>query len=226
MNVEGAGVALAYEEDGDGPATVLVHGMGAPRPARGGLSGRVIAYDRRGYGDSGAPEQYARATVAEHTEDLAALLRGLDAAPALLVGEDFGALVVLDAAIRHAGLVRGAVLVDPPVYWFVAEATSVLSEQHAGLERVVRDEGPEAAVRWWRPDAPAGSARGFFADFGALTTLEHPPSALRAVTVPIAVVSSPGARPHDRAASDALLRVLPTATRHDDVATAVGGVGG
>jgi hypothetical protein len=44
--------------------------------------------------------------------------------------------------------------------------------------------------------------------------------------VPIAVVSSPSARPHDRAAAEALLRVLPTATRHDDVAAAVGGVGG
>ena len=60
MHVEGAGVALAYEEDGDGPATVLVHGMGAPRPARGGLAGRVIAYDRRGYGWSGGSGQASR----------------------------------------------------------------------------------------------------------------------------------------------------------------------
>jgi pimeloyl-ACP methyl ester carboxylesterase len=225
MRVEGAGVALAYEEEGGGPATVLVHGMGAPRLRVPGLGRRVVTYDRRGYGESGTPEQYVRATVAEHAEDLAALLRGIDAAPAVLVGEDFGALVALDVAVRHPGLLRGAVLVDPPVYWFVAEATSVLSEQHAGLERVVRDEGPEAAVRWWRRDAPAGSARGFFADFGALTTLEHPRSVLRAIAAPVAVVSSQDARPHDRAAADALLAVLPTATRHEDVAEAVRGVG-
>jgi pimeloyl-ACP methyl ester carboxylesterase len=226
MHVEGAGVALAYEEQGDGPATVLVHGMGARRAQGRGFPGRVIAYDRRGYGDSAAPQPYTRTTVHEHAEDLAALVGRLDAAPAVLVGADFGALVVLDAVLRHPDLTRGAVLVDPPVYAFVPQATEALSKQRAGLEDALRSGGPEAAVRWWRGGpAPPGSARGFFADFGALASLELSRAALRRVASPVGIVSSTGARPHDRAAAEALLDVLPAARRYEDVADAVRAVG-
>ena len=222
MVTEGAGVALAYEEQGDGPAIVLVHGMGAPRPRCDGLTGRVVAYDRRGYGDSGAPEPFTRSTVSEHAEDLAALVRGIDAAPAVLVGADFGALVVLDVVLRHGDLVRGAVLVDPPVYAFVPQATEALSEQRAGLEEAIRSSGPEAAVAWWRGgSARPGSARGFFADFGALATLELSRGALHEVGCPVAVVSGGRARSHDRAAAEALLGELRHARRAEDVAVAV-----
>jgi pimeloyl-ACP methyl ester carboxylesterase len=227
MRVEGAGVELAYEEEGTGPATVLVHGMGAPRARLRGLAGRVITYDRRGYGDSGAPQPFTGSTVSEHTEDLAALVTRLDAAPALLVGADFGALVVLDAVLRHRGLTRGAVLVDPPVYAFVAQATEALSEQRAGLEDEVRSAGPEAAVAWWRGgSARPGSARGFFADFGALASLELSRAALGAVACPVGIVTSGRARSHDRAAAEALLGELRGARRFEDVADAVRGVGG
>ena len=227
MRVEGAGVALDFEEDGRGPATVLVHGMGAPRPRGADLGDRVITYDRRGYGASGAPEPFTRTTVSEHAEDLAALIRGVDAAPAVLVGADFGALVVLDVLLRHAALARGAVLVDPPVYAFVPQATEALSEQRAGLEDAIRSEGPDAAVAWWRRgSARPGSARGFFADFGALATLELSRADLHRVEVPVAVVSGGRARTHDRAAADALLKELPGARRFEDVAAAVRSVGG
>ena len=227
MRVEGAGVELAYEEQGAGPATVLVHGMGAPRAHLHDVAGRVIAYDRRGYGDSGAPQPYTGTTVSEHTEDLAALITRLDAAPALLVGADFGALVVLDAVLRHRRLVRGAVLVDPPVYAFVAQATEALSEQRAGLEDELRSSGPDAAVSWWRGgSARPGSARGFFADFGALSSLELSRAALGKVSCPVAIVTSGRARTHDRAAAEALLNELPGAKRFEDVTRAVRGVGG
>src|SRR4051812_42531013 len=117
--VEGAGVALAYTASGSGPATVVVHGMGA-EPEAAGLPGRVVAYDRRGYGASGAPEPYTRTTVSEQAEDLACVVERLDAAPALLVGHDLGALVALDVLLRHSPLARAAVLVDLPAYMFVA----------------------------------------------------------------------------------------------------------
>ncbi|HEV2061849.1 MAG TPA: alpha/beta fold hydrolase, partial [Solirubrobacteraceae bacterium] len=112
---------LAYDIAGDGPSVVLVHGMAATRGVWGtldDLGGRVIAYDRRGYGDSSAPEPYTRTTVNEQAEDLAALIAALEAAPALLVGEDFGALVVLDVLLRHRALARAAVLVHPPLHQF------------------------------------------------------------------------------------------------------------
>src|SRR3954451_7447628 len=100
--VEGAGVPLRYAERGTGEAVLLIHGMGADAQALQDLGdalageARVVAYDRRGYGGSGAPEPYGGTTVEEQAEDAAALLRALDAAPATVAGEGFGALVALD----------------------------------------------------------------------------------------------------------------------------------
>src|SRR5258706_11218145 len=120
-SVEGAGIALAYVERGEGPAVLLVHALAAaaetldPQVQALSDAARVIAYDRRGYGSSGAPEPYGGTTVQEQAEDAAAVLRELDAVPAVVCGEGFGALVALDLMTRHAGLVRGAVLSDPPL---------------------------------------------------------------------------------------------------------------
>ncbi|MEA2421871.1 MAG: hypothetical protein QOF55_970, partial [Thermoleophilaceae bacterium] len=67
--VEGGGVALAYDERGDGPPAVLVHGTATDRSVWRetvealGEGARAIAYDRRAYGDSGAPEPYGGTTV-------------------------------------------------------------------------------------------------------------------------------------------------------------------
>src|SRR3954449_732430 len=130
--VEGAGVELAYEDSAAGdPAVVLVHGPAADRSVwRGAVPGtRTIAYDRRGYGSSGAPEPYDRTTVAEQAEDLAALVGRLGADPAVGAGVDFGALVVLDVLKRHPGRLRGAVLVDPPVFQLVDALEALAAER-------------------------------------------------------------------------------------------------
>lgn len=204
MLVEAAGVALSVhdpEPDGDGPATVLVHGMGGTAWPVDELPGRVVTYDRRGYGASGAPVPYERTTVSEQAEDLAAVLRARDAAPAVLVGADLGALIVLDVVLRHAELVHGAVLVDPPAYMFVPSATEALSERRTALEAELRAGGP-AAIE---------AARARIIDFGALATLPLGHAILADVAVPVAIVSSERAAPHDLAAAEALLDAIPTA---------------
>jgi pimeloyl-ACP methyl ester carboxylesterase len=50
-----------------------------------------------------------------HVEDLAAFLREIDAAPAHLVGNSWGAFVCLLTAVRHPHVVRTLVLEEPPV---------------------------------------------------------------------------------------------------------------
>src|SRR5436190_317100 len=86
--VPGLGVELAVVECGSGPAVVLVHGMAdaaagwAPVAEALAAHARVIAYDRRGYGDSEAPEPYARTTVEEQAEDAACLMEARGAAGA------------------------------------------------------------------------------------------------------------------------------------------------
>jgi pimeloyl-ACP methyl ester carboxylesterase len=202
VSVEGAGVPLAVRDDGAGPATVLVHGMGGTAWPREALDGRVVEYDRRGYGGSGAPDPYVRTTVQEHAEDLVCVVEQLEAAPALLAGADFGALVVLDVLLRHPALARAAVLVDPPAYMFVPEATEALSGRVAALQEELRAGGP----------ALLAERRGELVDFGAIATLPLSHTGLRDLAVPVTIVSSPAAQHHDLAAAEALLEAIPGAS--------------
>jgi pimeloyl-ACP methyl ester carboxylesterase len=225
-------VALACFERGAGAPVLLVHGMADRAAGWDELAAalareaRAIAYDRRGYGDSGAPEPYERTTVEEQAEDAGALLGALDAAPAVLCGRDFGALVCLDLCKRHAGLVRAAAVLDAPVLQFSAAAAEVLAAERVVLEQALRDGGPERAVDAWL-DArgePAESARrarartdhrAFFADYGGLASWPVTRGELRALSLPLAVLTSPGASDPVREAADAVAHLAPAARRLD-----------
>jgi pimeloyl-ACP methyl ester carboxylesterase len=231
--VEGAGVALSVTARGDGRPLLLVHDLAADarawEPLVAGLGERAgvrtIAYDRRGYGASGAPEPYERTTVQEQAQDARAVLEGVvgaggagatATAGALAVGAGFGALVVLDLLVRMPGLLGGAVLLEPPVYQFSPSATAVLSEQRRLLEVALRDGGPAAAVEAWRPgvdDAVRAAHRAFFADFGGLASWPVTRGELRAVAVPVAVVTDSATPPHLVEAADALAALLPQVSR-------------
>ena len=229
-SVEGAGVALNVVERGSGPAVLLVHGIASDAQALGPVAealasqARVIAYDRRGYGDSGAPEPYHGTTVEEQAEDAAALLRALDPGPALVCGEGFGALVALDLAKRHRPLVAGAVLSNPPLFMFVPEATEQLAAQRAELEDAVRAGGPQAGVEAWLGGRVEGEAlerakaahRAFFADYAGLASWPASRRELRALDVPAIVLTGPWSPPHIVAAAEALAGLLPAAQRATD----------
>lgn len=221
---------LAYVEEGEGPAVVLVHGMASSHAdwEASGAAARFVAYDRRGYGGSGAPEPYTRTTVNEQAEDLAALIEALAAAPALLVGADFGALVVLDVLLRHRRLARAAVLIDAPLYAFMPEVTEALSAERLALEEALRDGGPEEAVERWlaargetdqrRIERARRDARAFFADYGGLATLPLTRGDLRGLDLPLGVVAG-GARSDP--AEGPLLRLAPDARAFGDWREAV-----
>src|SRR3954471_14903446 len=206
--VEGAGVALSYRDRGEGPATLLIHGIASDAEAfeplaralaEGGR--RVLTYDRRGYGSSGAPQPYGGTTVEEQAEDAAALLRAAGGSPALVAGDGFGALVALDLLKRHRGLVRAAVLAHPPLFMMVPQATEVLAAQHERIQEAVREGGPEAGVEAWlggRVDAAAlararAAHRAFFADYAGLASWPATRRELRAIEVPAVVLTGPQA---------------------------------
>jgi pimeloyl-ACP methyl ester carboxylesterase len=232
--VEGAGVALHFRSHGEGPAVLLVHGMAsdsqsweplAEQLAAHGL--RAIALDRRGYGASGAPEPYAATTVQEQAEDVAALLSALDATPALLVGDGFGALVVLELLVRRPDLARGAVLAEPPLHAFVPAATAALADERTLLEASLREGGSAAAIRAWLAEKAAeadaagieravAAARGFFADYAGQSSWSPSRGELRAIALPVAVVTGPATAEHVVAAADAIARLVPGARRFDD----------
>jgi pimeloyl-ACP methyl ester carboxylesterase len=229
--VEGAGVALGVAERGEGPPVLVIHGLAsdaaawaAPAEAIAAAGARAIAYDRRGYGASGSPEPYTATTVQEQGEDAAAVLEALGAAGALLCGEGFGALVALDLLVRRPGLATGAVLAEAPLLAFVPEATDVLSAQRERLEDALREGGPEHAVGVWLGEgagedelARARAAhRGFFADYAGQSSWSPSRRELRAIGVPVVVLTGARTPEHLTAASDALAELLPSAERRTD----------
>jgi pimeloyl-ACP methyl ester carboxylesterase len=231
-HVEGAGVTLHYEEHGEGaPPVLVVHAIGSDatawEPALDELAAggaRAIAFDRRGYGSSGAPTPYLATTVQEQAQDAGALLEALHAAPAVLLGDGFGALVVLELLVRRPQLAAGAVLLDPPLHAFVPAATKALAAERELLEEGLREGGPQAAVRAWlgADEDPVRAARaaadhaGFFADYAGQSSWSPSRRELRAIDVPPAIVTGPSTPPHIVVAADAVAALVPGARRARD----------
>jgi pimeloyl-ACP methyl ester carboxylesterase len=237
--IEGAGVPLRYEEHGPGPGApaagptaIFVHDIAADGAGCASVASalvaaglRAVTYDRRGYGESGAPEPYAATTVDEQGHDLEALVVAVGGgAPVLLVGEGFGALVALDLVLRRPGLVHGAVLSDAPLFAFVPSATEVLSRQRAEIEEALREGGPGAAVAAWLGDGADAerlaraqrATAGFFADYAGLASLAVTRRELREIAVPLAVVTAADASPPLQEAADRLAELVPGARRARD----------
>ena len=137
------GVEIAWSERGDGAPVLLIHETGASgaiwEPLATGLSerSRAIAYDRRGWGGSSAPEGYRRTTVEEQSEDAAALLEGVARSPAIVCGAGLGAVLALDLLLRRPDLVSAVVLIEPPLLQLLPVATEALSEDRRRIEGAV-----------------------------------------------------------------------------------------
>jgi len=200
-------VQLHYLNSGEGQPLLAIHGIGgsgallSDQLAAFAGSSRVIAYDRRGYGESEAPQPYLATTVTEQSEDTAALLGALDATPALLVGVGFGALIALDLCLRRPELVSGAVLADPPVYSLDVESTRELAEQRGAIEAALLAGSRDRAIAaLLGPGADAtllasaqNNSGACFADYGGLATLELTHRQLRDCQIPIRILSTPTA---------------------------------
>jgi pimeloyl-ACP methyl ester carboxylesterase len=118
--VQSAGARLSAQEEGEGPAVVLLHGLTATRRyvvmgsnalARAGR--RVVSYDARGHGRSSpadTPDAYAYPQL---TADLRALLDASDISRATLVGASMGAHTALAFALSDPDRVAALALVTP-----------------------------------------------------------------------------------------------------------------
>ena len=111
------GVTLYYEELGAGEPILCIHGTGSSAAfwvdATQELAthGRTIAYDRRGFSRSERPEPFVT-NVHQHTDDAAALIDALGAAPAIVIGRSYGGNVALDLALRYPDRVRALALLE------------------------------------------------------------------------------------------------------------------
>jgi pimeloyl-ACP methyl ester carboxylesterase len=233
VRVEAGGVEIAVDERGAGQPVVLVHGTATARTvwretiAALGDDVRAIAYDRRAYGDSGAPEPYGGTTVGEQADDLAGLIEAVDAAPAVVCGHELGALACLDLVLRRPDLATAAVLVEPSMLWLSPAGTDAVSTLREVVEKAALDRGPAAAVHAFLEavDGPAAlgllgeerlaaaeaAPRAFAADLAAAASWSAGRRELRQVSRPVTIVSGERSSPVRREAAEALARMVPGA---------------
>jgi pimeloyl-ACP methyl ester carboxylesterase len=196
-------VSLYYEEHGAGEPIVCIHGTGSSSAlwvdaaAELATRGRTFVYDRRGFSRSERPEPLVM-DVHRHTDDAAALIDALAAAPAIVIGRSQGGEIAVDLALRYPDRVRalalleggGLALSEALTRWladldeqvFAAAASDMSTVGETMLSSVVGDAGwegvPEQVKQVFTANGPAIVAehRGGLLDVSAeqLGTIVHP----------------------------------------------------
>ena len=118
------GIDMFVEVTGQGEPVVLVHGSwgdhtnwDAVVPALAARH-RVVTFDRRGHSSSATPP--GPSTTDDDAADLAALIDHVDARPAHVVGNSFGATITLRLVMSRPELVRSATVHEPPLFGLLA----------------------------------------------------------------------------------------------------------
>lgn len=109
------GVRIVCRVQGEGPAVLLLHGLGGSHddwyrqvPALAARY-RAIAPDLRGFGASERQEPY---TIQQHARDAAALLDALGETRAHVVGLSMGGAIAMELALSEPDKVAGLVLAN------------------------------------------------------------------------------------------------------------------
>jgi pimeloyl-ACP methyl ester carboxylesterase len=168
------GTRIACDISGEGPALLLLHGLGGSRQmwhAAGVVEQlqaafRVITLDLRGHGESGAPTEPAAYTVERHLQDLDAVAHACNVDRWTLWGWSFGATIGTHYA-AHAGRLERAVLAGTyfgPIFTeamlgpIIAEWEPILAAQAAGtLDEAILT--PQQREMLAQPDLPVRFAR-------------------------------------------------------------------
>lgn len=160
-HVEVAGRRVAYEQTGDGPSLVLLHGAVTDLRSWGDVvdtlanTFRVTAFDAPGCGGSDDPED--RWLMADYADSVAGLLGELDLGPAHLVGHSWGSSLALATHLRHPGPVRSLVLAGAYAGWGGSLTPEAVAER-LGFAHQVADR-LEAGAGWDPTSMP-----GLFSD--------------------------------------------------------------
>ena len=206
------GVELSWRDRGAGPPLLLLHETGATAAIWDVLSdavgadARTIALDRRGWGASGAPDQYVATTIEEQAADADALLREIGTVPAVVCGAGLGAVVALELLLRHRERARAAVLIEPPLLAFLPEATEGIAADRQAITEAVGSGGAGAAIDLYLggalphlgagagriPDPVAAAARerafSLFAELGAVPAWSLRSAEMLALDAPSRIV--------------------------------------
>ena len=213
--LEARGVEIAWRDRGEGRPVLLIHETAVTatiwNPLAEAISdgARAIAYDRRGWGSSTAPDGYQRTTIEEQSEDAASLLESAATEPSVPCGAGVGAVIALDLLLRRPELVTGAVLIEPPLLGLLPAATEILSDDRVRLHEALASGGAQEAIRLYLSgtlealgpgigrldDAATSDARErptvLFAELGATAAWSTPLSRLTDASRPSVIVTGP-----------------------------------
>lgn len=118
--IQANGITQYYEIEGEGPPLVFVHGafvdlnLWDPQVAALRERYRVVRYDLRGHGRTGAGSQ-ATYTIELFADDLHALLDALGLDRVVVIGLSLGGMVAQSFAVKYGDRLRGLVLCDTAV---------------------------------------------------------------------------------------------------------------
>ncbi|UZO99399.1 Hydrolase (plasmid) [Roseomonas mucosa] len=197
-----------------------------------GTDHQVIAYDRRGFGETQAEREDHSAV-----EDLTAVLDAVtEGKPAVLVGCSMGGKIALDAALRYPARVRGLVLIAPSVEGAPApDYSPEVAEMVAWAQAAEASGDPTrtaaAKARLWLdgPLAPegrvGGAPRRLFLDMIGIAlsapavgaNLDRTPAygRLGTITVPTFVIQGDLDFPHIQARSRHIAETVPGGSLHE-----------
>ncbi|MCH8529529.1 MAG: alpha/beta hydrolase [Saccharospirillum sp.] len=107
----------SWQEQGEGPAIVLLHGISSCAASWSALADqlsgyRLLAWDAPGYGES-SPLLAQQPNAGDYADRLEAWLAELNVERCVLVGHSLGALMASAYQARYPQRLRGLVLADP-----------------------------------------------------------------------------------------------------------------
>lgn len=150
--VQSDGVRLYYEEAGAGHPLVFVHEFGADhreweaQMRHFARDYRCIAYNARGYTPSDVPTDDAAYDYRHFADDVAAVIRGVGAERAHVVGLSMGAYAALMFGLRHPGLASALVV------------AGCGSGSERATQASFREHAEAMAARFLSEGAPAAAA--------------------------------------------------------------------
>jgi pimeloyl-ACP methyl ester carboxylesterase len=144
---------IAYDLSGHGPAIILVAGATSTRLAAESVAAAlprqftVIAYDRRGRGDSGDTTPYA---VEREVEDIDALLSEAGGS-AFVFGHSSGAVLALEAARLLKGRIKKLAMYEPP--FIIDDSRSPAPQDYVPhLKKLIAEGRRSEAVKYFMTD--------------------------------------------------------------------------
>lgn len=151
------GIEIAVDDMGTGPAVLMIHGWPETKyswrhqvPALAAAGYRALAMDCRGYGGSSKPADVGSYALTEVVGDLIELLDVEEIDSPVLVGHDWGSIVMWTAAVLHPDRFRALVSLNVPYRgWCVGFPRIDFIREHLadrfGYVLYFQDEGPAEA---------------------------------------------------------------------------------